>query len=457
MLNKVKDFIKSNHLLDLQQRYLIAVSGGADSVALLRVMHSLGYQIEACHCNFNLRGEESKRDEVFVRKLCHELNIELHLIHFDTFTYAELHKISIEMAARELRYNYFEQLCKDIHAKAVCVAHHGDDNVETVLLNLLRGTGIHGLSGIKLYRPISDSSEIGVVRPLLCVTRKEIEDWLKKIQQDYVIDSSNLSDDILRNQIRLNVIPLLQQMIPNVSTNLQQTVHLLSEAEKCYNTYIDDNLPPSEVKISDLRQTASALCVLYEWLSKYGFTPNTIRQIHDYLDAPTGRLWSSRTHHVCIDRGKLLLSPILPEVNPLLIPEEGLYVIQDNRQDNDVRIDSDGRLHLQVKLIEGAHFEYAPQKAFLDAEKVSFPITLRTVNEGDRFVPYGMTGCRLVSDFLTDLKVPITEKRTQLVVTDCQNQIVWVVGKRIANPYCITPETTQTLMLELIESSSSKR
>ena len=203
MKKKVADFIGKHGLLSREGLHLVALSGGADSVALLLILKDLGYRIEAAHCNFHLRGEESNRDEAFVKKLCQEQNIPLHLIHFDTKEYADLHQVSIEMAARDLRYGYFRQLRKDIGAEKVCVAHHRDDAVETLLMNLMRGSGVHGLTGIRAC-----NGEI--VRPLLDVSRQEIETYLHSIGQDYVMDSTNLVDDVVRNKIRLNVLPLLE-------------------------------------------------------------------------------------------------------------------------------------------------------------------------------------------------------------------------------------------------------
>ena len=199
--NKVSDFIGKHQLLSRDSLHIVALSGGADSVALLHILSELGYRIEAAHCNFHLRGEESNRDELFVKELCEKNNIPLHLIHFNTEEYASLHQVSIEMAARDLRYHYFSQLCQDIGAASVCVAHHRDDAVETLLMNLLRGSGIHGLTGIRPQNGL-------VVRPLLCLSRQEIEDYLHSIGQEYVVDSTNLTDDVLRNKIRHHVIPL---------------------------------------------------------------------------------------------------------------------------------------------------------------------------------------------------------------------------------------------------------
>ena len=221
MKARVKEFLSSTNLLDNNSLYLVGLSGGADSVALLVLMHEMGYHVHAAHCNFQLRGEESLRDEEFCVNLCKELAIPIHLVHFDTLTYVSLHKVSIEMAARELRYRWFESLRNDIGAAGICVAHHRDDSVETVLMNLLRGTGLRGLTGIQPRHGY-------VLRPLLCVTRKEIEDYLAEKGQSYVTDSTNLKPDVLRNAIRLHVIPLLKSLNPAAVDNIQRKAMNLS-------------------------------------------------------------------------------------------------------------------------------------------------------------------------------------------------------------------------------------
>ena len=228
MKQKVSEYIRKRGLLKPEGHYLVALSGGADSVCLLLLLKQLGYSVEAIHCNFHLRGEESGRDESFCRQLCDEQQIKLHLVHFDTQAYAQLHKVSIEMAARQLRYRHFAHLCCDLQFQGVCVAHHQDDVAETVLMNLIRGTGIKGLSGIKPLQSMifqlngqDDSTfQLPIIRPMLCVSRDEITDFLNQIGQTYVTDSTNLIPDVQRNKIRLQVLPLLREINPSVSRNI---------------------------------------------------------------------------------------------------------------------------------------------------------------------------------------------------------------------------------------------
>ena len=218
----VQRFIEEKDLFNLQDKVLVALSGGADSVALLRVLLSLGYTCECTHCNFHLRGLESDRDESFVRQLCEEHSISLHVTHFDTSAYAKEHHLSIEMAARELRYEWFEHIRKEIEASVIAVAHHRDDSVETFLLNLMRGAGINGLKGI----PVKNGY---IVRPLLSISRDVILDYLQAINQGYVTDSTNLEDEYMRNKIRLNILPLMKEVNPSVMETIQETTFRLSE------------------------------------------------------------------------------------------------------------------------------------------------------------------------------------------------------------------------------------
>lgn len=434
MWNRVETYIKKERLLSREGLHLVALSGGADSVALLRVLLEMGYGIEAVHCNFHLRGDESNRDEQFVKNLCQNHDVPLHLIHFDTAEYASLHQVSIEMAARELRYRYFDQLRQDIGAETVCVAHHRDDAVETFLMNLLRGSGIHGLTGI---RPRNGY----IVRPLLCVSRQDILQYLDSIGQNYVTDSTNLVDDVLRNKIRLRLIPLLDKMSPGASDNIARTATYLSEAEKVYNAFCsakEDNASPQSLPISDVKGFPSPLCLLYEWLSPLGFNRTQIEQLLLSLDgSPGSKEFTSPTHTLVIDRERLVVEPVSEPMRPVCIPETGNYRT------------SDGRL-LKVESSSDITISKTPDCATIDLSKVQYPLTLRPVREGDAFCPFGMTGHRLVSDYLTDLKLSVLEKRRQLVITDATDTILWLVGHRTDNRFRVTNDTNNILRLTLI-------
>lgn len=437
MLSKIADFIAKHQLLSRSGLHLIALSGGADSVALLRILRDLGYHIEAAHCNFHLRGAESDRDEQFVKQLCDSLNIQLHLIHFDTAEYAALHQVSIEMAARELRYGYFRQLCQDIGAESVCVAHHRDDAVETFLMNLLRGSGIHGLTGI---RPKNGP----IVRPLLGVSRQEIEDYLHSIGQDYVTDSTNLHDDVLRNKLRLNVLPLLKEINPSAAENIDKTARFLQEAERIYDAAMQNALKSlvhtegqvQSVSIQELLKQPAVGTFLHEWLSPYGFNSTQTQQIAECLDAEPGKTISSVSHTLLVDREKLFLEPVSEPVKPLRIPEPGRY-----RFSPEILFD--------VKSLSDITISKSTDCITIDAANVQFPLTVRLVQSGDAFCPLGMEGHKLVSDFLTDRKATLLEKRRQLVVTSANGDILWLVGHRPDHRYRITPSTTTVLRIKL--------
>ena len=434
--NKVSDFIVRHQLLSHGSKYLLALSGGADSVALLLVTKELGYDIEAVHCNFHLRGEEADRDEQFCKHFCKQQGVPLHLVHFDTRFYADTHKVSIEMAARNLRYSHFERLMSDIGAQGILVAHHQDDSVETVLLNLIRGTGLHGLKGIS---PINGH----IIRPLLGLTRQEIEAFLKERKQDYVTDSSNLTADVVRNKIRLEVLPLLRTINPSVSDSIALTANRLSQVAKIFDEAIHQKIKAASIPAGDSESQAYSVSkiddeyVLFEILKPLSFSPAQITDIYQHLDAETGTLFASATHEVLLDRGRMLIQPQKEPFKPMRLPMAGRYVLPSGQ-----------KLVIEEQVVDDDfQISKKPDTACLDAEKVKFPLLLRTVREGDRFQPLGMRGSRLVSDFLTDLKYSLFQKRRQLVIEDATGHIVWLVGLRPSHPYRITPKTRKAIMI----------
>ena len=427
MWSKVERYIEKYKLLKSSELYLVALSGGADSVALLLLLKNAHFNVHAAHCNFHLRGEESDRDEAFCVELCKGLGVELHRAHFDTREYAELHKVSIEMAARELRYKWFEQLREDIGAAGICVAHHRDDSVETVLLNLVRGTGLRGLTGIQ---PRNGN----ILRPLLCVSRAEIEAFLAEKGQKYVTDSTNLKADVQRNIVRLEVLPLLRKLNPAVAENIQRTAEYLSEAQQVLNVAIARFNDSNILNLRDIETYGSSEYLTFEWLKKYGFIGDQVRQI---LDADCGGMvHSEQGYDVLKDRGRLIVEPTLDPFNPMRIPEEGTYVLGENM-----------RLSVRKKPV---YVSKEPNIATLDAAKVRFPLTVRRVEDGDWMQPYGMKGRKLLSDLMTDLKMTVFEKRRQLVVVDSQGAIVWAVGLRIAD-FVAVSDVTKTV-IELVFS-----
>lgn len=462
ILQQVAGFVARNQLLAADNKYIVALSGGADSVALLLIMKALGYDVEAAHCNFHLRGKESERDENFCVSLCESLGIILHRIHFDTLTYAQLHKVSIEMAARDLRYSYFEQLRRDINADAICVAHHKDDNVETILLNLVRGTGMNGLTGISPRNGF-------ILRPLLCIGREDILEYLEAENQDYVTDSSNLIDDVQRNKIRLNVLPLLENVNPAVKDNILTMARWIAEASTIVEASLDEakakavsslsvgvssqnlsakkhNAKPKvndsfSVDISKIEEYPSAEYLLWDILKDYGFNSSQVALVAENLHATTGTSWLSSSHELTLDRGRLILTPLdKDEGRQMRIPEAGTYVYTELCK---LKIE-------QKEINENYTISRSSDKVCLDAQKVKFPLMIRRVARGDRFVPFGMKGSKLVSDFLTDQKVALPLKRRQLVVADASGNILWVVGKRLDGRFAVSPCSKSVVEISLL-------
>ena len=437
MWSKVGDYIKKYKLLNANDLYLVALSGGADSVALLLLLKEAGYNVHAAHCNFHLRGAESDRDEAFCVELCQQLGVELHRAHFDTREYAELHKVSIEMAARELRYKWFDQLRQDMGAAGICVAHHRDDSVETVLLNLVRGTGLRGLTGIQPRNGF-------ILRPFLCVSRAEIEAFLSGRGQKYVTDSTNLETDVLRNKVRLQVLPLLRELNPAVSENIQRTAENLVEAQKILDAISDNYKDSNILELRELEKYGSSEYVVFEWLKNYGFNGS---QVHQILDADSGGIVSSASgYDVLKDRTRLIVEKtdvtyqthrnvISMTSKRIVVPEEGTYILDENSK---------------VKVRKCAvYVSKNPNIATLDADKVVFPLTIRRVEEGDWMVPYGMKGRKLLSDLMTDLKMNVFEKRRQLVVVDAQGVVVWAVGLRTSQRVAVSDATGSVLEFSL--------
>lgn len=432
---------------------LVALSGGADSVALLLLLHEMGYPVHALHCNFELRGTASDGDEAFCRRLCHAHDIPLSVKHFRTRSYAQRHGISIEMAARELRYQWFAEVAATQGAQAVCVAHHRDDNIETLLLNLIRGTGIHGLTGM---RPVSqwtiNSSQLSIVRPLLEVSRAEIEAWLTERDQTWVTDSTNLDPDAaLRNKIRLQLLPLMEEMNPRVRESLAETAHRLAEAEALMGDAVRDissevSQPDGSLSVSALKQATSSQTVLHEILHPRGYTAEQVRDIHDTMEGESGKLWESRQgHRLLRDRGRLLMQDT--DRAATATPAGGTFLPLDGLYEGPFGL----RLLIRRQAIDPATFDIPrdAHTACFDLEKLTLPLALRLTREGDRFQPFGMNGTRLVSDLMTDHKLSLFDKERQLLVTS-GDRIAWVVGLRAAAGFEVDSSTRHVITLTLL-------
>ncbi len=466
MLNKVKTYIDTHKLLRPDGRYIVGLSGGADSVALLFILKELGYCVEAAHCNFHLRGKESQRDEEYCINLCREQDIKLYLIHFQTAEYAELHKVSIEMAARTLRYNYFETLQKDIGADAVCVAHHRDDSVETVLLNLVRGTGLRGLMGI---RPRNKH----IIRPLLACSKADIEAYLAAKGQAFVTDSSNLVADVKRNKLRLEVVPTLKEINPSFDETIMKMSENIGEAEKIINASLksafpsivsvenDDAdtlfsqlqegtpklaLPNLRIDIAALQSYVSPEYFLFYLLIPYGFTSPQVRSIASSLSSESGKEYITDNYTLLFDRKMMLVSQrekTVPE--PLELPETGKYIYSEQCS-----------IEVKEEVVDSSFtIPTASNEIVVDKAKVHFPLVLRRAATADRFRPFGMRGSKLVSDYLTNLKVDAVSKRKQLVLVDGNGEIMWVVGRRSSETYRIGSTTTTALRIRFLSSKTA--
>ena len=420
----VQKFIEEKKLFNLQDKILVALSGGADSVALLRVLLSLGYTCECAHCNFHLRGLESDRDEAFVRQLCEKQGIPLHVTHFDTSAYAKEHHISIEMAARELRYEWFEYIRKEIGASAIAVAHHRDDSVETFLLNLMRGAGINGLKGIPVKNGL-------IVRPLLSVSREDILDYLQAIHQDFVTDSTNMEDEYMRNKIRLNILPVMKEVNPSIMETIQETTFRFSEISNIYRQdrteaiarkVISTSPDMFRISLADVLEDLAPLSLLHEVLFPKGFNASQIQDIYRSLSSSqSGKLFFSTEWEVLRDREYIWIKKKAPAQS---IPE------------------------IKMEEVERTPSFVIPRDkhiACLDADKIKQPLTIRKWERGDKFVPLGMNGKKNVSDYLTDKKYSLFQKENQYVVC-CGDDIVWLVNERTDHRYRIT-ESTQRIML----------
>ena len=436
-VNKIRQYIISNNLLKDGADVIVGLSGGADSTALLKVLLTLGYRCTAVHCNFHLRGAESDRDQQFVTELCSRLGIRLEVCHYDTESYARQHGISIEMAARELRYADFNRIMQERQASAVCIAHHRDDSVETLLLNLIRGTGLRGLTGIK---PVNGN----IIRPLLCVSRTEIEQWLTETGQSYVTDSTNLETDYTRNKIRNQLLPLMRTINPDADNAINTTSQHLQQAYTVYNDAMDQ----ARVRVSDgniisipeLKRLPSPQAFLFESLSPLGFNSAQINDVWASVDSQPGTRFLSATHQIIKGRDNFTISPV-SEV-------DSTYMTVSLTPGTAVTL-PDGRRLTVSSAPAGTPISNDPSTATFDAAQLTdSTVTIRRWHEGDRFVPFGMKGSKLVSDLLTDCKVSPACRENQLVAT-MGNDIIWVLGIRSSNRHRVSSRTATQLILTL--------
>ena len=434
MRDLVRAYIEKYQLLTENRPVLVGVSGGADSIALLTILVELGYSCIAAHCNFHLRGEESLRDERFTKEYVEKLQIPFVKIDFETEQYAAENHLSIEMAAREIRYRWFEKQRIHWEAQAIAVAHHRDDNVETFLMNLIRGTGIRGLSGIQPKNGF-------VVRPMLAVSREEIQNWFAKRNLSYVTDSTNLSDAYTRNFIRLRILPLLEEVNPSVKKAIARTSEHLAATEVIYLQVIEE--ARKEVFDSENRLSIAALmkypapnAVLYELLKVYGFSRSVVEDIYSSLTKESGKVFFSSSFRLIKERDYLLFSPLVKE-------EIQEYILNGDEKE------WIGPIELSFEsVVITTDFQIRKEKniAYFDADKLTFPLTLRKWQEGDWFIPFGMKGRKKLSDYFSDRKFSRLEKeQTWLLCSG--DTIIWIVGERSDNRFCLDKMTKRALVV----------
>lgn len=406
MLDEFTGFITDNLLFSRESRILLAVSGGVDSVVMTDLFHQAGYNFSLAHVNFHLRGDESDRDERFVRKLAAHYQAQIHVNHVDIAGYAKRYRISIQVAARDIRYQWFYELMLRQGYDYVATAHHLDDQVETFLINLARGTGIAGLHGI----PVRQGK---IVRPLLFATRKQIEDYASAHRLDFIEDSSNRSLKYTRNRIRHKIIPELEKINPSFRATLAETINNISDAEKIYlqaiedtrNSIIDQRGNLITISVSQFFNLAPLKTLAFELLSPFGFNKSNIEDIIGLRDAVTGKEVISPTYRLVKDRELFIIVPR----HDLKIKSE--YEL--NRNDLQIGIDVPVQLSFAVMENIPASLKFPANVALLDLDKLLFPLRLRKWKRGDRFIPFGMSGSIKLSDFFINQKMSKIEKENQ--------------------------------------------
>lgn len=437
-VDKINNFIQERCLIDQAKPVLVALSGGADSVALLRMLMELGYDCHAAHCNFHLRGEESDRDEHFVSTLCLRLQVPLEVKHFDVPAFMQERGISMEMACRELRYGWFGELMNKQGCSCIAVAHHIDDNIETFFLNALRGTGIAGLAGMK---PRNGN----VVRPLLCVSRAEILAWLNELGQDFVTDSTNLENEALRNRLRNVVLPAMYGEFPSARTALVKTIENITRCNDLYresvavmrNIVSDTEGDNMTIDMEILSSFDNRQMLLYELLKPLGFNAE---QCALMLTSAVGRHFTSASHKAMINRATI-------DVEPLLECDDKVYVLDLSQSylESPVKI--------VVNHVKGSPFSPAmvngkDRVAFSNELLECSQVVLRHWHDGDRFKPFGMHGSKLVSDLFTDLKLSENEKREAWLL-EADGHILWVLGYRASWLYAVKNDASNYLLLSM--------
>ena len=414
---------------------ILALSGGIDSMVLADMLLQTKADFVLAHCNFHLRGEESDGDEQFVRDYAERKGLTLYVKQFDTLKYAEEHKLSIEMAARDLRYAWFEELRQQLNYDYIAVAHHADDQLETFFINLLRGAGIRGLKGMQ---PVNGH----IIRPLLDVSRAEIQQYATGHHLQWREDHTNAETLFLRNKIRHELLPMIDSISKEGRASILKSIGHLASENELYRAMVKEKLESLGVVTNGARQSLRHLAVtpegsyavpqrllrslLFEWLRDYGFNTDQVNFIHEALGGQSGKTFFSPTHRVTIERDGLELMPICQQNDtPLEVSYEQI------EKNADFQIDKSQNI------------------AQLDYDKLTFPLQLRKWQAGDRFHPLGMKGSKLLSDFFVDQKMTTRQKEGCYVLTTADKEIVWVVGRRIDDRFKVTDQTKTILKVQV--------
>ncbi|WP_372775510.1 tRNA lysidine(34) synthetase TilS [Mangrovibacterium sp.] len=439
MLKAFQTYIQDENLFSETDKLVLAVSGGADSMVMLKLFQQSNYEYCVAHCNFKLRGAESDGEEVFIRDYCGEQGIELFVEQFDTREYAHLEGISVEMAARDLRYSWFEKIRKQLKYDFLATAHHRDDLIETMLINLSRGTGIRGLSGIQ-------SKNGAIVRPLLFASRDEIVAYAEANNLPYKHDSSN--DELIyqRNIVRHQIIPLFESINPAFRKNAAKTAVFLKDTVRVYQQKIAEMISGLKtvdqgiirLNIEKLKALQPQHTLLFEFLHPYGFNGEQVGEIIDSMNTEAGKSFFSKTHRLVKDRQELLLTELVDLV-------EQRYYIDENCR----TVSEPVCLNLETIANSPAfRFSTNPMVADLDYSKLQFPLILKRWEQGEYFVPLGMSGMKKLSDFFIDEKLSIPEKESTWILYSGK-KVVWILGRRIDDRFKITQQTQQILRISL--------
>lgn len=451
LLARFNQFIKKENLFQKHDKLLLAVSGGVDSVVLCELCKQAGYDFAIAHCNFQLRGEESERDELFVRSLSERYGVQVFVKQFDTKGVAAREKKSIETAARDLRYTWFYGLVnaetidtnvQPLKINHILTAHHADDNIETVTMNFFRGTGIAGIRGML-------PKQGKIVRPLLFARRKELESFASNMQIDFVTDSSNAENDYTRNFFRNNILPLVSNSYPEATKNLIQNIQRFSETEQLYQQAVDQHKKKLvekkgnefHIPVLKLQKTKPLQTVLYEIIKEFGFTSHQSAEAVALLDSETGKYIQSSTHRIIKNRKWLIISPASSiEAQNILIEEDDATIHF-----------AAGELKIKKQAAEGFKLTTDPNIAQLDAATIKFPLLLRKWKQGDYFYPLGMIKKKKLSRFFIDQKLSLTQKENTWVI-EMDKKIIWVVGMRIDDRFKITSASKQLIKCSLTKA-----